>query len=128
VPAAGRLTAERENPRFEQRDHPKFRDLFPVVRRNCSVTCDGNVPQRPLWRRTYPDLRLPSRQRCIERPRPLTGRADRMVICMSEPCPFGVVLTGQKALLDDVERRLTVSRSSRRHACPETQGRTSSLS
>jgi hypothetical protein len=30
------------------------------------------------------------------------------VICMSQPSPFGAILTGQKALLDDVERRLTV--------------------
>ena len=36
------------------------------------------------------------------------GHSDRVVICMSEPSPFGAVLTGDRALLDDVEGRLAI--------------------
>ena len=38
----------------------------------------------------------------------VADRSDRVVICMGEPTPFDSVLTGDKALLDDVEGRLTV--------------------
>ena len=38
----------------------------------------------------------------------MTAPADLVVICMSEPSPFGAVLTGRTPLLDDVEGRLTV--------------------
>jgi len=38
----------------------------------------------------------------------VADRSDRVVICMGEPTPFDSVLTGEKALLDDVEGRLTV--------------------
>lgn len=38
----------------------------------------------------------------------VADRSDRVVICMGEPTPFDSVLAGDKALLDDVEGRLTV--------------------
>jgi voltage-gated potassium channel Kch len=38
----------------------------------------------------------------------VADRSDRVVICMGEPTPFDSVLDGEKALLDDVEGRLTV--------------------
>lgn len=38
----------------------------------------------------------------------VADRSDRVVICMGEPTPFDSVLVGDKALLDDVEGRLTV--------------------
>jgi hypothetical protein len=38
----------------------------------------------------------------------VADRSDRVVICIGEPTPFDSVLTGERALLDDVEGRLTV--------------------
>ncbi len=91
----------------------KFLDLFPVVRRNCLVTCDGDASQPPSGGgRTLVFICLPDNDDALTAGlaavHSVTGRADRVVICMSEPSPFGAVLTGQKALLDDVEGRLTV--------------------
>ncbi len=91
----------------------KFLDLFPVVRRNCSVTCDDDVPQRPSGGEpTLIFVCLPDNDDALNAglaaAHSMTARSDCVVICMSEPSPFGAVLTGQKALLDDVEGRLTV--------------------
>jgi voltage-gated potassium channel Kch len=38
----------------------------------------------------------------------VADRSDRVVICLGEPTPFDSVLDGERALLDDVEGRLTV--------------------
>jgi len=38
----------------------------------------------------------------------VADRSDQVVICLGEPTPFDSVLDGEKALLDDVEGRLTV--------------------
>jgi hypothetical protein len=38
----------------------------------------------------------------------LTTRSGRVVICLHEPSPFGAVLTGQQAVLDDERGRLAV--------------------
>ena len=38
----------------------------------------------------------------------VADRSDRVVICIGQPTPFDSVLTGERALLDDVEGRLTV--------------------
>jgi hypothetical protein len=97
----------------------EFLDLFPVVRRNCSVTCDGDVPQRPSGEDTarIEDAALifvclPDSDDVLNAglaaAHSLTARSGRVVVCLSEPSPFGAVLTGQRALLDDVEGRLTV--------------------
>ncbi len=92
---------------------PDFLAVFPVVARNCSVTCDDGAPQPP------PDgepaltfICLPSNDDALNAglaaAQAMTGRSDRVVICMSEPSPFGAVLGTQGALLDDPEGRLTV--------------------
>ena len=90
-----------------------FLKVFPVVGRSCSVTGDGNRSQRPA--RDEPTLILiclPDNDDALiaglDAVHSLNARSDRVVICMSDPSPFGKVLTGQKALLDDVEGRLTV--------------------
>jgi hypothetical protein len=88
-----------------------FLDLFPVIRRNCTVTCDSDTrPGDGVL--TYTFVCLPDNDDALNAglaaAHSLTARADLVVICLSEPSPFGAVLTGEKALLDDVEGRLTV--------------------
>ena len=90
-----------------------FLDRFPEVRRNCSVTCDDDGSPWPLG--DGPALIficLPDKDDALNAglaaAHAMTARSDRVVICMSEPSPFGAVLSSQKALLDDVEGRLTV--------------------
>jgi voltage-gated potassium channel Kch len=90
-----------------------FLNLFPVILRNCSVTCDSDAPQPPGGNvLTHTFVCLPDNDDALNAglaaAQSLTSRSDRVVICMSEPSPFGEVLTGKKALLDDVEGRLTV--------------------
>jgi hypothetical protein len=91
-----------------------FLDLFPAVRRNCLVTSDGNAPlKRPSGDEpTLIFVCLPDNDDALSAglaaAHSLTARTGRVVICMSEPSPFGAVLTGQKALLDDEAGRLTV--------------------
>jgi TrkA-N domain/RyR domain len=91
-----------------------FLDLFPVVRRNCSATCDADeLPARPSGGRpTLIFICLPNNDDALNAglasAHALTARSDRVVICMSEPSPFGAVLSSQQAFLDDVEGRLTV--------------------
>jgi hypothetical protein len=92
---------------------PRFLHRFPVVRRNCSVTCDDEGSQRPAG--DDPALIficLPDNDDALnaglDAVHAMTARSDRVVICMSEPSPFGAVLGSQKALLDDAEGRLTV--------------------
>ena len=91
---------------------PRFLDRFPVVGRNCSVSCD-DAPQRPPG--DEPELTficLPNNDDALNAglaaAQAMTTRSDHVVICMSEPSPFGAVLSSQKALLDDAEGRLTV--------------------
>jgi voltage-gated potassium channel Kch len=97
----------------------EFLDLFPVVRRNCSVTCDGDAPPRPSGEDAAPIedaalifVCLPDSDDGLNAGlaavHSLTAPSGRVVICLNEPSPFGAVLTGQRALLDDVEGRLTV--------------------
>jgi hypothetical protein len=92
---------------------PRFLDRFPVVRRNCSVTCDDDRSPRPAG--DDPALIficLPDNDDALNAglaaAHAMTTRSDRVVICMSEPSPFGPVLGSQQALLDDAEGRLTV--------------------
>ena len=91
----------------------RFMNLFPAIGRNCSVTCDGDPPQLPDGNaptRTF--ICLPGAEDALNAglaaAHALTAASDLVVICMSEPSPFGAVLTGQTALLDDVGGRLTV--------------------
>lgn len=90
-----------------------FLHLFPAIGRNCSVTCDGDPAQPPgddAPIRTF--VCLPGAEDALnaglEAAHAMTTPADLVVICMSEPSPFGAVLTGRTPLLDDVEGRLTV--------------------
>ena len=92
---------------------PRFLDRFPVVRRNCSVTCDDDGSPRPAG--DDPALIficLPDNDDALNAglaaAHAMTTGSDRVVICMSEPSPFGPVLGSQQALLDDAEGRLTV--------------------
>ena len=91
---------------------PRFLDRFPVVGRNCEVTCD-DAPQRR--RGDEPALTficLPNNDDALNAglaaAHAMTTRADHVVICMSEPSPFGAVLGSQQAMLDDAEGRLTI--------------------
>lgn len=92
---------------------PRFLDRFPVVRRNCSVTCDDDGSPRPpgdgpaliFICLAHNDDALNAGLAAAQA---MTTRSDRVVICMSEPSPFGAVLGSRKALLDDAGGRLTV--------------------
>ena len=91
----------------------QFLGMFPEVHRNCAVTCDADGRQRPSGREpVLTFICLPDNDDALTvglaAAHSLTGCSDRVVICMSQPSPFGAVLTGHKALLDDVEGRLTV--------------------
>ena len=93
---------------------PRFLDRFPVVRRNCSVTCDDD-DRSPRPAGDDPALIficLPGNDDALNAglaaAHAMTTRSDRVVICMSEPSPFGAVLGSRKALLDDAGGRLTV--------------------
>jgi len=88
-----------------------FLDLFPVVGRNCIVSCDDEAPaggNEP----TLTIVCLPDNDDALNAglaaARAMTTRTDRVVICMSEPSPFGAVLTSPQALLGDAEGRLAV--------------------
>ncbi len=92
---------------------PRFLDRFPVVSRNCSVTCDDDGSPRPAG--DDPALIficLPDNDDALNAglaaAHAMTTRSDHVVICMSEPSPFGAVLSSPKALLDDAEGRLTI--------------------
>jgi len=91
-----------------------FLDLFPVIRRNCSVTCDDDAPPRPSGDEpTLVFICVPDNDDALHAglaaSRAMTTRSDRVVICMSEPSPFvlGTVFSAQRALLDP-EGRLAV--------------------
>jgi hypothetical protein len=91
----------------------KFLDLFPVVRRNCVVTCGTEVPHGPdSGERTLTLICHPGNDDALTAgltaAQNLTTRSDRVVICLGQPSPLGAVLTGQKALLNDAEGRLTM--------------------
>jgi TrkA-N domain len=91
---------------------PDFLNLFPVVLRNCSVTCDDDAPQRSTGGEpALIFICLPDNDDALNAglaaAHAMTTRSDRVVICMSEPSPFGAVLSTQQALLG-AEGRLTV--------------------
>jgi len=88
-----------------------YLNLFPAIRRTCSVTGDGDPPSG-TGAPTYTFVCLDSPEDALDAglaaAHALAGRSDGVVICMNEPSPFGPVLSGKTALLDDVEGRLTV--------------------
>lgn len=90
-----------------------FLEVFPVVGRSCAVSSNVDRQQRPVpGEPTLIFICLPDNDDALiaglDAVHSLNARSDRVVMCMSDPSPFGTVLTGQKALLDDVEGRLTV--------------------
>jgi hypothetical protein len=98
-----------------------FLKLFPVIGRNCSVTCEGDPGQPPDGDPAQPPdgdapirtfVCLPGAEDALNAgltaAHTMTSPSDLVVICMSEPSPFGSALTGRTPLLDDVEGRLTV--------------------
>jgi len=91
---------------------PHFLDRFPVVGRNCEVTCDDAPQQLPRDEPALTFICLPNNDDALNAglaaAHAMTNRSDHVVICMSEPSPFGAVLSSQKALLDDAEGRLTI--------------------
>jgi hypothetical protein len=89
-----------------------FLKVFPVVGRSCSVTGDGNRPQRPA--RDEPTLILiclPDNDDALiaglDAVHSLNARSDRVVICMSDPSPFGSPYR-REGSLDDVAGLLPV--------------------
>jgi hypothetical protein len=93
---------------------PGFLNHFPAVREKCRVSQDGEPPPRPS-QEAGPTLTFvclsdndDALTAGLAAAHSLTGRADRVVICMSEPSPFGTILTGRHALLDDRRGRLAV--------------------
>jgi voltage-gated potassium channel Kch len=88
-----------------------FLNLFPAIRRTCSVTCGGDPPPG-TDAHTFTFVCLSGNDDALDAgltaAHSMTARSDRVVICMNEPSPFGPVLSGKTALLDDVEGRLTV--------------------
>jgi voltage-gated potassium channel Kch len=108
-PSLVSVTVRRETPAAVA----DFLNLFPAIGRNCSVTCDGDPappPDDAVPTRTF--VCLPSTEDALNAglaaAHAMTALAELVVICMSEPSPFGAVLTGRTPLLDDVEGRLTV--------------------
>jgi hypothetical protein len=91
----------------------KFLDVFPLVARNCSVVWDDEALVRTAGDKpVLIFVCLPDNDDALSAglaaAHSLTARHDRVVICMAEPSPLGAVLSGQGALLDDVEGRLAV--------------------
>ena len=92
---------------------PRFLDRFPVVGRNCSVTCDDDgSPRSAGGEPALIFICLPGNDDALNAglaaAHAMTTRSDHVVICMSEPSPFGAVLGSRQALLDDAGGRLTV--------------------
>lgn len=91
-----------------------FAERFAGVRQNCAVVVQDrttpivladNAPTLMLVCLSDNDEALSAG---LAAAHSVADRSDRVVICMGEPTPFDSVLTGKKALLDDVEGRLTV--------------------
>jgi voltage-gated potassium channel Kch len=87
-----------------------FADRFPVIRRNCSLSCrEESVPGTGSC---LVLVCLPGNDDALSAglaaAHSLAGRPGQVVICMSEPSPFGAELSGQGAMLDNVGGRLTV--------------------
>jgi hypothetical protein len=91
-----------------------FVSRFAAVRQNCVVTVQDRTAQIALAddAPTLMFVCLPDNDEALSSGLAAThsvaDRSDRVVICMGEPTPFDSVLTGERALLDDVEGRLTV--------------------
>ncbi len=92
----------------------EFLKLFPAVSRTCFVTVDGSATKRRGG--GEPNLVvfvcLPDNDDALSAglaaAQSRTARSGRVVICLQEPSPFGAVLAGQRAVLDDGQGRLAV--------------------
>jgi len=91
----------------------RFRGKHPAIDRNCDVTCtsvlpdgaEGGVPALVFVCLPDNDDALRAGLAAAHAP---ARRSDRVVICMSEPSPFGAALSGGSSLLDDAHGRMTV--------------------
>jgi hypothetical protein len=90
-----------------------FLDRFPAVRRACSVVWDGIALTGPFGEGpTLVFVCLADNDDALSvgltAAHSFSTRSGRVVICMGEASPFGAVLTGKAALLDDERGRLAV--------------------
>jgi hypothetical protein len=86
-----------------------YLDQFPAIRRTCSVTCDSDLgTDAPACTFVCLSGNDDALDAGLAAAHSMTARSDRVVICTNEPSPFGPVLSGKTALLDDVKGRLTV--------------------
>lgn len=91
-------------------------DAFPVIRRNCAITCDGSALAHQPPEVQGPDclvfVCLPGNESALSAglalANSLASRRARVVVCMSEPSPFTGALSGQNALLYNAEDRLSI--------------------
>jgi voltage-gated potassium channel Kch len=101
-----------------QDDNPEdargFATRFMMVRENCVVTVEDRTAPVALAD-DAPTLMLiclsdneEALSAGLAAAHSVADRSDQVVICLGEPTPFDSVLDGEKALLDDVEGRLTV--------------------
>jgi hypothetical protein len=91
-----------------------FVDRFPTIRRNCDISFQDRTARVSLAddAPTLMLVCLPDNDEALSAglaaAHSVADRSDRVVICMGEPTPFDSVLSGERALLDDVKGRLTV--------------------
>ena len=90
-----------------------FLNLFPAIRESCSVTCESDAPRPPGGEElTHTFVCLSGNDEALNAglaaAHSMTVGSGQVVICMSEPSPFGPVLSGKTALLDDVRGRLSI--------------------
>lgn len=85
---------------------------FPAVGRRCTVTATDQLDFRALAAPAMAFVCLPDNDQSLVTgltvAHSLVRSADRVVVCMGEPSPFGTVLTGANPLLDDVGGRLVI--------------------
>jgi voltage-gated potassium channel Kch len=88
-----------------------FRKAFPVIDRNCEVTV-GDMTEVASAAPCLVFVCLADNDEALREglavAHALASGQARVVICLSEPSPFGAPLSGHGALLDDVEGRVSI--------------------
>jgi hypothetical protein len=91
----------------------RFLARFPEITRNATVTVAPAAP--PVTAAAVPAVTfvcLPDNDEALltglAAAQSQAGTAHHVVICLNDPSPFGAVIGGRSALLDDVEGRLAV--------------------